>query len=107
MEKVKHYSCLKLYPGFFDEMHIKRLLKAPQGCVMVIIYLKALLATIRSDGCFIWTGLEPSLAEELALTLDEPVRYVKALLELLKTCGIAEMPDEQTLFLPDAVKLRG
>ena len=45
----------------------------------------------------------PSLVGELAFVLCEPQKRVQKVLDYILSCGMAEMKDEKTLFLPGAV----
>ena len=75
------------------------------GDTYLIIYLKLQLKAIKSDGILKFDHLESTIAEELALDIDENVDNVKVTLSYLVSCGLAETNDEASyLFIPYAVE---
>ena len=107
MADGKRYYWLKLKEDFFTSKRIKKLRNQAGGDTYTIIYLKLQLLALRSEGVLTWTGLEESVAEELALDLDEnPDDVEVTLLYLLKT-GLAETNDNRSFFLPWVVENTG
>ena len=67
----KRYYWLKFKEDFFDFKGVKKLRKLAGGDTYVIIYLKMLLRSLKTDGILEYTGIEKDFASELALDLDE------------------------------------
>ena len=108
MAEGKRYYWLRLYDDFFGSMRIKKLRKLAGGDTYLIIYLKLQLKAMKTDGIIKFTGLEQSIAEEIALDIDEAPDDVKVTLSFLVGCGLAETNDEASyMFLPYAVKNTG
>ena len=85
---AKRYYWLKLKDDFFVDKRIKKLRKIAGGDTYTIIYLKMMLSTLTSDGIIEYEGVEESLAEELALELDEDADNVQITLEFLEKSGL-------------------
>lgn len=108
MAEGKRYYWLKLYDDFFGSMRIKKLRKLAGGDTYLIIYLKLQLKAMKTDGIIKYTGLEQSIAEEIALDIDEEPDDVKVTLGFLVGTGLAETNDEASyMFLPYAVENTG
>lgn len=75
----KRFYWLKLQDNFFKNARIKKLRKIAGGDTYTIIYLKLMLLTTKSNGLFIYEGIENTIEEEIALKLDEKVEDVKIL----------------------------
>jgi len=75
----KRFYWLKLQDNFFKNARIKKLRKIAGGDTYTIIYLKLMLITTKSNGLFIYEGIENTIEEEIALKLDEKVEDVKIL----------------------------
>lgn len=103
----KRYYWLRLHDDFFDSKRIKKLRRMAGGDTYTIIYLKMQLLAMKTDGTLTWTGLEDSIADELALDLDEEVDNVKVTLAYLISCGLAETDDNVNFFFPYAVENTG
>ena len=99
----KRYYWLKLQDGFFDSKRIKKLRKLAGGDTYTIIYLKMQLLAMKSGGVLVYTGLEPTFAEELALDLDEAPDNVAVTVNYLLSCGLLETNDDREYFVPYAV----
>lgn len=104
MADSKRYYWLKLYDDFFGSKRIKKLRKMAGGDTYLIIYLKLQLKAMKTEGVIQFDGLEQTIAEELALDLDEAPDDVKVTLSYLVSCGLAETNDEASfMFFPYAV----
>jgi len=98
-ENQKKYFWLKLPKIFFEDARIKKLRRIAGGDTYVVIFLKMMLLVINNDGIFIFEGIEKTLAEELALILDEDEDNVKVVLSfLLAQNELIEINDVQFLF---------
>ncbi len=107
MADCKRYYWLKLKDDFFLSKRIKKLRILERGDTLVIIYLKLQLIAMKNDGVIVFSGLEPTFAEELALELDEPSADVGNLLEYLLRVGLAEAREGDRYFFPYAVENTG
>lgn len=107
MSTVKRYYWLKLHDDFFDSKRIKKLRKMAGGDTYTIIYLKMQLLAMKNDGIIKWDGLEQTVADELALDLDESPDDIRVTLAYLLSCGLAETSDDVSFFFPFAVSNTG
>ena len=105
--KEKRYYWLKLYDTFFDNKTSKFLRKLPDGDKILLIYLKLQLKLLKSEGIFVYEHLCVSMAEEIAMTLDEDVTIVKILLTALEKTKTIEFFDEDTFMLSEMQDLIG
>lgn len=96
----KRYYWLKFKEDFFDFKGVKKLRKLAGGDTYVIIYLKMLLRSLKTDGILEYTGIEEDFSKELALDLDEDADNVKVVLGIITSCGMCELCDENHIFLP-------
>ena len=105
--KEKRYYWLKLYDSFFDNKTSKFLRKLPDGDKILLVYLKLQLKLLKSEGIFIYEHLCDSLADEIALTLDEDVNIIRLLLTALEKTKTIEFFDENTFMLSEMQDLIG
>ena len=96
----QRFYWLKLNKDFFKSKRIKKLRKLAGGDTYTIIYLKMQLLSTPTEGILTYTGLEETIAEELALDIDEDPDNVKITLSYLLKTGLCEMLGENELFLP-------
>lgn len=82
-EQSKKFFWIKLKRNFWDDPYIKLLRRMAGGDTYVIIYLKLLVASAETDGYIYYQGAGQDLAEELAITFDESIEDVRALLAYL------------------------
>ena len=99
----RKYYWLKLQDGFFNSKRIKKLRKLAGGDTYTIIYLKMQLVAMKNGGVLVYTGLEKTFAEELALELDEEPENVCVTVNYLLSCGLLETSDDKEYFIPYAV----
>jgi predicted phage replisome organizer len=97
MAENKRYYWLKFKEDFFSSKRIKKLRNL--GSDFLIIYLKMQLKAIKNDGYLTITGLEDTVADEIALDIDEDPDKVQVTLSYLQSCGLVETEND-TLFLP-------
>ena len=107
MADCKRYYWLKLKDDFLLSKRIKKLRKMERGDTLVILYLKLQLIAMKNEGVIVYTALEPSFEEELALELDEYANTVRTLLAYLQNVGLAERKEEKQFFFPYAVENTG
>ena len=86
----QRYYWLRLQNGFFSSRRVKKMRRMPGGDTNVVIYLKMQLASLCSGGVIEYVGLEDSLAEEIALDIDEDAEAVESCLSYLLRYGLAE-----------------
>lgn len=94
------YYWLKLKDDFFSSKRVKKLRKMKRGDTYLVIYFKIQLLTVRTQGILHYTGLEDSLAEELALDLSEPLKDIQATLEFLLNTDLLIDQGDGTYLLP-------
>ena len=87
---AKKYYWLKMKDDFFRQKEIKKIRKIAGGDTYTIIYLKLMLLSLRNEGRLFFDGIEESIAEELALEIDEDSTNVQTVLGLLITMHIIE-----------------
>ncbi len=106
MEKRNYW--LKLKEDFFSQPYVKKLRKIAGGDTYTIIYQKILLISIKTDGYIVFQGIEKTLAEELALILDEDIDNITVTLEFMKANKLIEQTEnENEYLLPDMLSLIG
>lgn len=103
----RKFHWLKLKDDFFDEKYIKALRKLPDGDALVIIYLKLQLKSLKTEGIIKYEHIMPNVSSELSLMLDEDENKVKLALNAVVGMGIAELWDDETLYLSAMQELIG
>lgn len=101
----KKYYWLKLPDNFFDDKSIKKLRRIAGGDTYTVIYLKMLLKSLKENGRIYYDGIEESVAEEIALDLDEDPDNVMVTLNFLKRYGLLEESGDDVMLtqLPEMV----
>lgn len=87
---TKKYYWLKLPDNFFEDKSIKKLRRIAGGDTYTVIYLKMLLKSLKDGGKIYYDGIEDSVAEEIALELDEDPDNVMVTLNFLKRYGLLQ-----------------
>ena len=95
MAQSKKYYWLKLNEHFFSQVTIKYLRKLPQGDTVVIVYLKLLLVSLKSNGVIYLRGIYSSIEDEVALLIDEDVMAVRLTLQALNKINLIEQGTEE------------
>lgn len=103
----KKYYWLKLKEDFFRNKKIKKLRRIAGGDTYTIIYLKMLLLSLNHEGKLFFEGVEETLAEEIALEIDEEAENVQIALNYLFSNMLIEEVDEDEYMLPEAVNSMG
>lgn len=80
MVKNKRVYWLKLPKDFFQSKEIKKLQRRAGGDTFVKIYLKLLLLSLGDEGYILFEQIEDTLAEQLAIEIDEDINDIEALL---------------------------
>lgn len=91
----KRYYWLKLDSGFFDNKAIKKLRTIAGGDTYTIIYLKMLTKSLKDVGHFYYEEIEDSIAEEIALDIDEEVEDVKITINYLVSKGLMTVTENE------------
>lgn len=108
MADNKKFFWIKLRPDFFNDPYIKLLRRMAGGDTYTIIYLKMLVKSAPTDGMIYFQGAGADISEELALTLDESIEDVRALLAYLEAKNLITHPEiTQDLFLVASADLTG
>ncbi len=105
MAENKRYYWLRLKDDFFSSKRIKKLRKL--GADYLIIYLKMQLKALKTDGYLYITGIEDSIADEIALDIDEDTDKVQLTLSYLQACSLLEIGDDGNILLPYVEALTG
>jgi predicted phage replisome organizer len=101
------YYWLKLQKDFLNDKRVKKLRKIAGGDTYTVIYLKLMLSTLESEGIITFEGVENTLAEELALVLDEESDNVQVTISFLLTTGLLVDMGENQYYLPSVVENLG
>ena len=89
----KRYYWFKLYADFFESKRIKKLRKMKRGDTLLVVYLKMQLKSLCTGGVLVYSGIEDSFADELALDLNERPEDVRNTLAFLLEHGLCECDD--------------
>ena len=103
----KKYFWLKLKNDFFNQREIKKLRKIAGGDTFTIIYLKMQLLSIQTEGILKFEGTEETLADQLALELDEEEDNVKLTLSFLHSNNLIEQISDSEFMMPKTVENLG
>ena len=85
---AKRYYWLKLQEDFFDDVWVKKLRKIAGGDTYTCIYLKMILKSLQDEGIITFRGIENTLAEEIALIIDEDPDNVQVTISFLMRAGL-------------------
>lgn len=97
---AKRYYWLQLQENFFSDKRLKKLRKIAGGDTYTVIYLKMMLASLKTEGLIEYEGVEESLAKEIALALDEDEDNVSMVLSFLLNSGLLINIGNNQYFLP-------
>lgn len=103
----RRYVWLKLDEGFFTGKRIKKLRSIAGGDTYTIIYLKLLLSTLNTGGVYRYEGIGDSLADEIALEIQEDPENVRVTLEFLRRVGLLEDIDGDAVELLEVKERTG
>ena len=103
----RKFFWLKLKTGFFNQPKLKKLRREEGGDGLLIIYVKILLLSVPNEGKIVFEGLEPTLADELALSLDEDPEDVQQVLDFLDRYDLIEEIAGNEFLLIEAVEAIG
>jgi len=98
----KRYYFLQMPEDFFSSKRIKRLRNLAGGDTYTIIYLKMQLKAMNNQGVLVYDGIMESVAEEIAIDIDEKADDVQMTMNYLQSCGLLEIRDTGDCYLPYA-----
>lgn len=104
---AKRYYWLQMKQDFLSDKRIKKLRKIAGGDTYTVIYLKLMLSTLETEGIIEFEGIEKSLADEVALVLDEDADNVGVTLNFLINCGLLVDIGNNQYFLPSVAENLG
>lgn len=107
MSNSKKFYWLKLKEDFFRDKRIKKLRRVAGGDTFTIIYLKLQLLSLKNDGVLIYEGVEDSLAEEMALEIDEDTENVRFTLIFLQQNGLLDEIDKDRYVMTETIQCIG
>lgn len=102
----KRFFWLKLRETFFSDTYIKAMRTLPNGDSLVLAYLEMALYSLKANGIIEYEELMPSLVEEIALAINEPVELTAQTIDLLIKFRAAEL-DGNKLCLTEMMKHMG
>ena len=97
--KTKIYFWLRLDNNFFKNLAIKQLRRMSGGDTYVIIYQKMMLQSLENQGFIYFEGVLDSLAEEIAMALDENIEDVQVTIAYFQSKGLLQIGEENEIFL--------
>lgn len=97
--KTKIYFWLRLDNNFFKNLAIKQLRRMSGGDTYVLIYQKMMLQSLENQGFIYFEGVLYSLAEEIAMALDENVEDVQLTIAYFQSKGLLQIREENEIFL--------
>lgn len=105
MSENKKYYWLKLPKDFFENKEIKKLRQLAGGDTYTIIYLKMLLKSIDSEGKLFYEGIDDTIAEEIALDINESADDVQVTIGYLvkKNLMVVTESEAELIKLPEMV----
>jgi len=99
------YYWLKLKDDFFDREEIRIIEAQPNGSTYVLLYVKLLLKSLKTDGALrMYNSLIPYDENMLATITNTNVDMVRAALTAFKNLGMLQVLDDKSIFMSE-VKL--
>ncbi len=99
MADNKKYYWLKLPTNFFEDKAIKRLRQLAGGDTYTIIYLKMLLKSLEDNGKLFYEGIEDTIADEIALDINESNDDVQVTINYLIQKGLMQVTESEAEML--------
>lgn len=87
-------------------MYQRKMRKQPNGELLLIIYLKMMLATCDSEGRFYYQGVFEDIATEIAETIVEDPEDVRNSLDYFENNGLVELSADEC-YTPEVMKCVG
>lgn len=92
-KKTKIYFWLKIDRNFYKNMFIKKLRTIPGGDTYVVIYQRMLVEWVEDNGFITFEGLYDTIAEEIAIQLDEDLTAVQFTLDYFIKYGLIQLEE--------------
>ena len=103
----KRYFWLKFPRDFYNQKRIKALKRTAQGHTIIGIYIQCMLLTLDNDGVYVYEGIEPTVAAEIALEIDETVENVHIAIETFLRMGLIKELEEHSLYFSEVPQYIG
>lgn len=102
MGENKRYYWMRMQENFFSSKRIKKLRKMAGGDTYTIIYLKMQLLSIENNGILVYSQVEDTFADEIALDIDESADDVLVTINFLMKYGLMYTTDNVEFVFPYA-----
>ena len=103
---TKRYCWIKLKKDFFSGMYQRKMRKQPNGELLLIVYLKMMVATCDSEGRFYYQGVFDDIATEIAETIVEDPEDVRNALDYFENNGLVELSADEC-YTPEVMNCVG
>ncbi len=103
----KKYYWMKMFDTFFQDPRVKKLKKLPGGDTYIVVMLKMMLQTIKTNGMYEFEGLENTLAQELELKLDEDEKAIQVVLDYMSSYKMILEIEKNQFQIPQVQKMIG
>lgn len=98
---------MKMFDTFFQDPRVKKLKRMPGGDTYIVIMLKLMLQTIKTNGLYEFEELESNLAEELELKIDEDQKAIQVVLDYMAGYGMIIEIKKNHYQIPQVQKMIG
>lgn len=108
MAEAKRFYWLKLKEDFFTKnLYVKKLRRMERGTELAFLYLELMTYSLEDNGIIAFQGVEDTLAEELALNLNEDPDLMATLVEFLMQKNLLVNQGHQEYLLVDVLEATG
>ena len=108
MAEAKRFYWLKLKEDFFTKnLYVKKLRRMERGTELAFLYLELMTYSLEDNGILAFQGVEDTLAEELALNLNEDPDLMTTLIDFLIQKNLLVNQGEQEYLLVDVLEATG
>lgn len=104
-KKTKIYFWLKIDRNFYKNMFIKKLRSIPGGDTYVVIYQRMLVEWVEDNGFITFEGIYETIAEEIAIQLDEDLISVQFTLDYFIKYGLIQVEENGDIRLNQVAAL--
>lgn len=87
----KRYFWMKLKEDFFDDTKMKILSSLPDGNLMILLYLKMMVKSLKNDGYIFYEGLMNSMFVEVAYVFDVDKNFAEKTINYLGKLGLVQV----------------
>lgn len=99
MSTPKKYHWFKMKSDFFENISIKLLKNQKKGDTLILVFLKVILYSLKTDGYLYYKKMMPTFHEELALGVGVKPSIIKELMTYLQEFDVIEKIDENTYYI--------